>query len=292
MLLQILAVLAPVFLCVLVGWLWARNGRRLDTRQVAQLITDIGSPCLILATIPALALDSKALAGFAGAVLVAIAITALLAAFTLRLLRWPWRDFLSPLVFGNHGNMGLSLSLFAFGEQGLALSLVFFTLSTLLHFTLGISSLADHFSTGRTLRSPLVLAMLVSLALLGTGSHLPVWLLQTVQLLGDIAIPLMLLALGVSLAQIGTGTVATGLQLTVLRLLTGLGGGLGAALLFDLQGTARNILLLQAAMPAAVFSYLLAEQYRRAPQAVAGYVLVSTVIAIPVLVLLLWYLPR
>lgn len=290
MLLQILVVLAPVFLCVLAGWLWRRSKRELDTRQVAQLIIEIGSPCLILATIPTLTLDSKALYGFAGAALSAIAITALLAAIVLRLLRWPWRDFLSPLVFGNHGNMGLSLSLFAFGEQGLALSLVFFTLSTLLHFTLGISTLENRFSPGRTLRSPLVLAMLVSLALLAADMQLPAWLQQTVQLLGDIAIPLMLLALGVSLAQIGTGTVSTGSQLTLLRFISGFGGGLLAASLFDLQDTARNVLLLQASMPAAVFSYLLAEQYRRSPQAVAGYVMISTVTAIPVLVLLLWYL--
>lgn len=290
MLLQILAILAPVFLCVLAGWLWSRSGRQLDTRQVAQLVTDIGSPCLILATIPGLGMRADALAGFAAAALAAIACAAVLAYCALRLLRWPWRDYLSPLVFGNHGNMGLSLSLFAFGEQGLALSLVFFTLSTLLHFTLGISTLDRAFSAGRTLRSPLVLAMTASLLLLGTGTALPDWLQQSAKLLGNTAIPLMLLALGASLAVIGSSNQRSGWALTGLRYATGLGGGLLACWLCGLDGIARQVLLLQAAMPAAVFSYLLAEQYQRAPAAVASYVLLSTALSIPLLMVLLWWL--
>lgn len=290
MLLQIIGILAPVFLCVIAGWYWAHSGRQLDTRQMAQLVMDIGSPCLILATIPTLALDADILLGFAGAALVAIACTALLAFILLVVLRWPWQDFLSPLVFGNHGNMGLSLSLFAFGEQGLALSLVFFTFSTLLHFTLGISTLDREFSVARTLRSPLVLSMVIALSLLASGHTLPSWLAQTVALLGNIAIPLMLLALGVSLANIGTGSTVQGLQLSALRFFTGIIGGLASAWLFGLQDVAHDVLLLQSAMPAAVFSYLLAEQYQRSPQAVAGYVLSSTTLAIPVLLLLLWWL--
>lgn len=290
MLLQILAILAPAFLCVLAGFLWTRNQRTLDTRQIAQLVTEIGCPALILATIPSLTLDRQTLLQFTGCALTAVGFTGLIAFALLRCLHLPVRNFLPPLIFGNHGNMGLSLSLFAFGEQGLALSLIFFTLTTLLYFTVGISVMDRNFSVMRHLRSPLVFAMAFSIVLLATHTTLPAWLFQTVQLLGNIAIPLMLLALGVSLATLGYTQSKTGLQLTALRFAAGLGGGLLAAQLFGLNDVARGVLLLQSAMPAAVFSYLLAEHYQRSPAAIAGYVVSSTVIAIPLLGVLLWWL--
>lgn len=292
MILSILTILAPAFLCIAVGYLWSHYGRHnLDTRQIAQLVTDISSPCLILATIPGIALDQAALSHFAGVSLLAIGSTALLAACLLAITRLPLRDFLPPLVFGNHGNLGLSLCLFAFGKEGLALALIFFTLTTLLHFTVGISLLDRENRIWSTLLSPLTVSMAVALGLLAADKALPDWLQQTCQLLGNTAIPLMLLALGVSLGKLGSPVgQAAGLQLTAFRFLAGLGGGLVVTTLLPLSRLAEQVILVQSAMPAAVFSYLLAVRYERTPQVIAGFVLSSTLLAIPLLFALLWWL--
>ena len=49
--------------------------------------------------------------------------------------------------------------------------------------------------------------------------------------------------------------------------------------LVGLHGTAQGVLVLQGAMPAAVFSYLFAARYERDAEDVAGIVLMSTLLA-------------
>lgn len=55
--------------------------------------------------------------------------------------------------------------------------------------------------------------------------------------------------------------------------------GYAACVLIDLQGVARKVVLLQSAMPIAVFNYLLALRYNHRPDEVAAMVLVSTLVA-------------
>jgi len=99
-------------------------------------------------------------------------------------------------------------------------------------------------------------------------------------MLGSVAIPLMLLALGYSLGGFRLASIGRAALLGSLRLLLGLGSALIAAQLLGLEGLPRQVLVLQGAMPAAVFNYLLAARYQRDPEDVAGIVLVSTCIAL------------
>ena len=65
----------------------------------------------------------------------------------------------------------------------------------------------------------------------------------------------------------------------LLRLGLGFAGGVGVAMLFVFEGAARGVIIIQSAMPAAVFNYLWAQVYGRDHVAVAGVVVLSTVIA-------------
>ena len=68
------------------------------------------------------------------------------------LLAWPFarllhedrRTFVPPMMFNNCGNMGLPLAVLAFGQPGLSAMVALFTISNLLHFTLGIWILDHH----------------------------------------------------------------------------------------------------------------------------------------------------
>ena len=105
-----------------------------------------------------------------------------------------------------------------------------------------------------------------------------------------IGIPLMLLALGHALGGFRLAGARRVVALGVLRLGLGFGAALGAAWLLGLEGLARQVLLLQGAMPAAVFNYLLAERYQRDPQDVAGVVLVSSAISVVTIPLVISWL--
>ena len=91
---------------------------------------------------------------------------------------------------------------------------------------------------------------------------------------------------GASLARLKVATFGRALAFSVLR--TGIGAAVGLAMasLFDLEGTARSVLVLQCAMPVAVLSYILAQRWDNEPEEVAGLVVVSTwtaVLSIPVM---------
>jgi hypothetical protein len=104
------------------------------------------------------------------------------------------------------------------------------------------------------------------------------------------AIPMMLLTLGVAVARLTPGRVVTAIWLSVVKLLICAAIGWGIGLAFGLTGTLFGVLVLQMAMPVAVTAYLLAEKYEADSNAVAGYVVVSTlvsVVGLPILLALL-----
>jgi predicted permease len=79
--------------------------------------------------------------------------------------------------------------------------------------------------------------------------------------------------------------------MAMVRLGLGTAGGWAvAALLFPHDHLARGVVIIQSAMPVAVFNYLFAAIYRNDPEEVAGMVLTSTLLALfwlPVLVAVL-----
>ncbi|MCY1296098.1 hypothetical protein D9M70_454680 [compost metagenome] len=97
----------------------------------------------------------------------------------------------------------------------------------------------------------------------------------------------MLLTLGVSLASIRVQHIGHGMLLGALRILCGaaVGWGIGAAL--GLAPLEQGVLVLQSAMPVAVFNYLFAVRAGRSPEQVASLVLCSTLLAFAFLPLLL-----
>tara|TARA_R110002073_G_scaffold7536_5_gene42955 strand:+ start:697 stop:1575 length:879 start_codon:yes stop_codon:yes gene_type:complete len=287
--LEILAIIAPVFLCAAVGVVWARSGQAFENGFITHLVMWVGAPCLIVGTLGKVDVSLHLLGDIALAVIVLLLLSATAAILLCRLQGIPWRDHLPSLVFPNSGNMGLPLALFAFGEQGLAVALTIFMIIAVAHFTLGVAILSGDSPVGGTLRSPVAYAGLLSVALIAFDWRLPDWLQNTVSMLGDISIPLMLIALGVSLAQINRRYALKAVRLGVLRLLLGFSVGWLVAELLGLTGIVRGVLIIQSSMPVAVFNYLLAIRYRKSPEEVAGAVMVSTLLSFATLPALLWF---
>jgi predicted permease len=134
---------------------------------------------------------------------------------------------------------------------------------------------------------PVLYAVLIALAFMAAGRKPPEFVANTAQLFGGLTIPLMLMALGVSLGKLRVASVPRAVVFSILRLAGGFGTGLACAWLFGLTGPARGVLLIQATMPVAVFNYLFALHYRRAPEEIAGMVVISTLISFASLPLLL-----
>lgn len=279
MIVELLNIIIPVILCAAVGFGWVRFGFPFETGFVTTLVANVAAPCLIVVSLTRLDVGLGEIGKMAGAAALAILIFGAIGTVVLKLMRLPLHTFLGPLMFANTGNMGIPLCLFAFGQTGLSLAIAVFAVNAFAQFTLGTLIASGEISLKRLARTPLIYAVLIALAIAATGTEMPTAIRKTLDLLGDIAIGLMLLALGASLASLEIGSLRRSFALAVLRLGMGAAVGFGLAALLGFEGAARGVLVVECAMPAAVFTYLFAHRHGREADQVAGIVMLSTLMA-------------
>jgi hypothetical protein len=286
--LNIAAIIAPLFVIAGVGFIWGRSKRPFDTNMIGMLTVNFGVPCLAFSTLTKLQVSPATFGVIAGLFALALLINAAVSATVLRLMRLNVAGYLPGTIFPNNGNMGLPLCLFAFGNEGLALGISIFVIGSICNFTVGMALASGRWSPRDLARNPILYLIAAALAFLIAGEKPPVWLANTTQILGGMSIPLMLLALGVSLSRLKVQSIRRSLALAILRLAVGFLTGLFLAWVFGLEGAARGVLIIQCSMPAAVVNYIIAARFDRAPGEVAGLIVASTAISFATLPLLLY----
>ena len=286
---QLISIIAPVLICAAIGYTWAQMGRPFNTEMVTHLVTTVGVPCLVFTTLVNVDIDLNALGLMAGATFAAISMMAIVGAVILKMWGKSIRAFLPSAVFPNTGNMGLPLALLAFGPEGMALAVAYFTVCIIFQFTLGVALSAGVMSVPALLRVPTIYAMAFALAFKTTDTDVPAWAGNTIELLSGFTIPLMLITLGISLQQLKVGQFFTSGVVAAMRLGMGFAVALGVGWALDFEGTMLGVLVLQSTMPVAVFNYLFAQRYNTEPEAVAGAVVLSTVISFATLPMLMWF---
>ncbi|SEW24956.1 AEC family transporter [Halobacterium jilantaiense] len=208
-------------------------------------------------------------------------------------------------IFSNSGNLGIPVSDFAFGDVGRQTAVVFLSVQSVLMYTLGVYAAsrsggsAGREGLRRVFRLPLVYAVLAALLAraLGVVPAADSAAMESVQLVGDAAIPVMLLVLGIQLARTNTGAAVTRTGWAVaLRLVAAPAVGLGVAVLLGFQNPdVARVFVLEAAMPAAVTPVILVTEFAAdardgglgVPQFVSTSVLVTTLLGVPALTLLI-----
>lgn len=284
--LTVIEIVAPVFLLAAIGYVWVRLGFEYRVEFVTRLSMTLSIPCLIFVALMETEIEPAALTAISLASVVAYAGVTLAFVVLVAALRLDRGVYLSPLIFGNTGNLGLPLALFAFGEQGLGFAVVVFAVMAVWSFTFGIWVVAGGGNPVRAMREPLLWATVLGALFLTQGWQTPAFLTNTLRLIGQMAIPLMLVTLGVAVARLHPRGLGRALALSVVKvvLCTAIAWAVGRW--FDLGPVAFAVLVLQLATPVAVTSYLIAEKY--APEGsdeVAALVVVSTllsVVALPV----------
>ena len=276
----VLEIVAPVFVLASIGFLWVKLGGEYRVQFVTHLAMTLGIPCLIFTAMMDAAIDPAALTEVVLATVVAYLALTFLAWILVSLLRLERRVYLAPIVFGNTGNLGLPLAMFAFGEAGLGYAVVIFAVMAVYSFTFGVWLISCGGSPFKVLKEPIVTATLLGGLFLVNGWHTPLWLTNTLKLIGQMAIPLMLITLGVAVARLKLHKIGRATLISVLKVLASIGIGLATAVAFGLDAVPFAVLVLQISTPVAVTSYLLAEKYDADPDSVAGLVVVSTLISI------------
>ncbi len=287
LILTVFEIVAPVFILSAIGFAWVKLGFEYRLQFVTRMGVTLAVPSLIFVAlmqteIPGGDLTVFTLAAIAGHVALAVVFWVFV-----RVSGLEQRTYLSPLIFGNTGNLGLPLCIFAFGQAGLGYAVIFLAVTALFSFTYGIYLVAGRGAFGKVLREPMVWATLLGALFLWRGWETPLFLTNTLDLLGQMAVPLMLITVGVAIARLTTQKLGQAIWLSLLKLAICFALGWVLAALFALERTAFGVLVLQMCTPVAVTSYLLAERFEADADAVAGMVMVSTLLSVAALPIIL-----
>ena len=279
--------LLPILLVAGAGYL-AGKWLNVEARSVSRVVFYLFSPCLLFELLVTSQIDygdMLRMVGFSLASILAVGAITWLLGRLMGLVRKMLAAVLLCTLTINAGNYGLSLNLFAFGQEGLAYASLFFVVSAIITYTLGVTvasmgkaSLTD--SLKGLLKIPVTYVVPLALIFVYFDWKLPLPLDRAVSLLSDASIPAMLVVLGLQLQNNQRTSNTRALLLAGgMRLLGGLGVGLVLASAFGLQGIAYSAGVLESSMPTAVMSTILATEYDAEPAFVTTAVLTSTLLS-------------
>ena len=288
----------PIFVIAGVGFLLARY-LAVQVQTLSRVTFHALAPALVftvLTTSTLSGLEFGRMAAFYALVAASSGVMARLAAIPLRLDRASLSAFLLVVVCSNSGNYGLPVVLLAFGREALTFASVYFVSSAIFSYTGGILLAASgRRSFGQALagvvRVPAVYGAVAAAIVMAFGLHVPDPIARPMAMLSDAALPLMVLVLGMQLERVtwparpALVVVASLLSLVATPL-----AAFGIAHLLGLQGPALQAGVLQASMPTAVITTILALEFDVDASFVTSVVCVTTLASPLTLTLLIAYL--
>jgi predicted permease len=297
--LQILInIVFPVFVLIGLGYLLRRT-LNIDIRSVSRTVLYVLNPCLVFNSIVRSELSGADFTRIVLFVLLNMALVWTLSWVVVRMMRFDQvteNAFYLGTLFTNSGNYGLSLTLFAFGQPGLDRAVIYFVTSAILVNTLAVY-LASRGRAGareslrNVLRVPLPYVLIAALLVRATGLVVPEPLAKPIATAGNAAVPVLLLVLGMELSQtrldrqlwaVGAATVVRLVGAPLLALLQ--------APLIGVTDLTRQVCIVEASTPTAVFTIVMAHEFGTGPRFVTSVVFVSTLLSMVSLTVLLAYI--
>ncbi len=285
----IVAGLWPIFLITVLGFLISRK-LQLETGSLAKILWYILNPALALSWLVKAQIETSEILNI---FVITIVLSAILIVVTwLVLYRMPYPDAQKRAViinstFMNTANYGLPVILFVLGNQGVERAIIFIVTQSLLFNSLGVYlTVGKEVSGGlqaikRVFIQPGLYAVILAIALKITEIKIPAVFMHPIDLLGQAAIPVMIILLGIQLSYIKKIEHYLLLVITsFLRLL--LAPVIAFILLKNWPGVSTltaNVIILEAAMPSAVNNVLLATEFQAEPELASSIVLVTTVLS-------------
>ncbi|MGH1426985.1 MAG: AEC family transporter [Arenicella sp.] len=287
--LPVISIIFPIFFIVLCGYIYACFEKP-DMQVINRMILQLLVPALVFSVMSSkdfeIAIYSKlALAGV-GVILA----SGLAAYFVAKLCHFQWKTLVPPMMFRNWGNLGIPLIVFAFGEQALNAAVILFLVGNVVHFSIGVILMSGRFNVREFFQTPVIIAMLLGLLVNIADIQMPVFLLRPLDMIGQAAIPLMLVSLGVRLQHVRWSDLSMAFVGAVLGPIIGLTIAFVLASLLGMSDLQTKQIMIFGALPPAVVNYMFAERYNLEPEKVASIVLLSNLVSIGVYFVLLYFI--
>jgi predicted permease len=285
---SLLETVGPVFSVVLLGW-WLAGRSRMDLPTVSNLALMVTSPALMFSVLGSADADLGRWGVLvAGTLWIALG-TAALAALYLWFDGSGRRGLLLPAIFWNAGNLTLPLARLAYGDAGLEAAAVIFVTVAILNSTVGVWIAKGENGLSEIFRMPLAYGSVGGLALAISGQTLPRFVMEPIEMLGAMAIPLLLINLGMHLRSLALRDIRHTVVVVAIRVVGGAVCAVVFIALFGVSGVERKVLLLASIMPAAVINVIIAQRYSTDPSLVASAVVLGTVISLVTIPLVLYF---
>ena len=278
--LTVLKIISPIFFLGIIGYFWEKTEIEYPIKFVTKLTMNIALPCLIFTSLMNTQIESNILSSIIFATLISYFLLALFCFLFVKLVKFDIPTFLPPMVFGNTGNIGLPLAFFAFGNDGLSYAVIIFAIMNIFSLTFGIWLISGDKNLTKLLKEPSAWSAILGAIFLYFNLQMPIFLTNSLELTGQIAIPLMLITLGVSVARLKLTNLTRGFSIVCFRTLICLLFSVSVAFALNLPEVAAAVLILQLTTPIAVTSYLLSERFNRNPNDVASLVIISTLMSV------------
>ncbi len=280
----------------------SKEGRRDPggLRTLSKLVFYVFGPCLVFSSL--VTSDVKAdemgqIGLFVLGTTFVIGTMAWLLTRVLHLAPYETNSLLLVAMFGNIGNYGIPLNELAFGEKALERAVIYLVFSSVLLFSLGtlVAARAKGSTPAQVLAGVIRVPVIHALWLAGLVRldwlPMPSPFLTSVALLAQATVPLMLLILGIQLSQVRIRgnwrlvSLATGMRMLVAPAIALILAGL-----MGLQGLTEQVSIVEASMPSAVFTIILAVEFDLAADLASSVVFVTTLISPLTLIPLISYL--
>ena len=286
MFLTILNIILPVIFVIFIGYLWNIYNKDFNIVAVTKLASNIALPCLIYDSITRTNLTINIFFKIFTSAFLVLVLGFLFGYIFIKIFKLPSVKLITPIMHPNSGNMGLPLALLTFGNEGLALGAGFASIVMVSHFTANTAISSGNYSVKKILLSPVLLSLVFSLIILFYKIEMPSFINNFTKILSGLVIPLVLLALGMSLTKINIKNLNIGLLIGIFKIISGPIIGLLVVYLLNLDGIVAKVVILQSTMPAAILTYLIASENNSYSQEIGVAVFVSTIasiISIPVI---------
>lgn len=288
-------VIAPVFALVALGR-FVGPRLNIEARSLSRAAYFLFIPAFVFSTLSQATIE----AALAARMISYTVITHIIVAFAGFLIAWLLGKSAKMIgaytliaVFGNVGNFGFPIIQFHLGEAAIEAATVYFLGILVVSFIIGVVAANWHKGGSaaavlEVFKTPALIATVPAVIFNWFDIPVPIMLDRIVGLLGQAMVPVMLVALGVQLAntkslRLDQDTVIA----SAVRLLISPALAFALVGFFGLDGIERGAGIMQAAMPAAVLTSIIALEYDLLPDFVTRTVLFSTLASVVTLTLIL-----
>ncbi|PYF84761.1 MULTISPECIES: AEC family transporter [Marinomonas] len=270
--------LTPILLLICLGFFLGKKTNYLESPSLGALVSNLGLPALLLYSVLSMQMQVFSMLKIISATVSVLVLAGVVSFIFLKSLKLPTQFYLPPLVNPNTGNLGIPIAYALFGNEGMAIAVVISSVVQISHFTLGVGFMSGSYSVKQLLKNGPVIALVVGALFLSFNLSLPAPLMNTLNMLSHITLPIMLMLLGKSLSNLSIQDGKKIYRAAALSFFRPFVGGLSAILVisvFPLTHLESSVLVVLSMMPVAVISYMLATKFKGPTDEIALMILIS-----------------